>query len=40
VTTTLEKGPRSARVIHSSITAPEALDTRLGKPIATRIIPP
>jgi hypothetical protein len=40
VTTTLENGPRSARVIHSSITAPEADATRLGKPMAMRIIPP
>jgi hypothetical protein len=40
VTTTLEKGPRSARVAQSSIISPEAAATRLGKPSAMRMIPP
>ena len=40
VTTRLEKGPRSARVAHSSINSPEAPTIRLGKPSAIRMKPP
>src|SRR5690242_4569598 len=40
VTTTLEKGPRSARVTHSSINSPDAPMIRLGSPTAIRIFAP